>query len=61
MNGAGDLPGTSTVPEVGLKRKDKGEEKIGGAQEIKAQRKTPFYILTNDDMDKIGYQIQDTT
>jgi hypothetical protein len=27
MNGIEDLPGTSTVPEAGPKRKDKGEEK----------------------------------
>jgi hypothetical protein len=25
------------------------------------QRQTPFYILTNDDMDRIGYQIRDST
>jgi hypothetical protein len=60
-NGAGNLPGQSTVPEAGLKRKDKGPEQAGGAwKKVKAQRKTPFYILTNDDMDRIGYQIWDT-
>jgi hypothetical protein len=42
--------------------KDKGGGKEGGERmKFKAQRQNPLYILMNDDMDIIGYQIWDTT
>jgi hypothetical protein len=57
-NGTDKHPGQSKVPEVGLKRKYKEPEKIGGAPERKLKKakcnKAPFYILTNDDMDQLG-------
>jgi hypothetical protein len=31
----------------------------GERKKTKAHRETPFYILTNDDMDRIGYQVRD--
>jgi len=56
MNGASGMPDTSTVLEAGLKWKDKGKEQEGGGcKKAKAHRHTPFYILTNDYMDRIGY------
>jgi hypothetical protein len=37
-------------------------EKTGGARKKeKAQRQTPFYILSDDDMDRIGFLIRDST
>jgi hypothetical protein len=54
------------VPEVGLKSKYQEPEgtleKIGGAQKkSKEQQKTPFYILTDDDMECIGDLIHYST
>jgi hypothetical protein len=45
-NGTGNLPGQSTVPEAGLKRKYKGPEQTGGAQKkAKAQKEDPILYL----------------
>jgi hypothetical protein len=56
------------VTKVGLKRKEQEPEQtggvlenIGGEKKVKAQCQAPFFILTDDHMDRIGYLIHDST
>jgi hypothetical protein len=53
-NGISDMPGPSTVPKKGIKRKDKGKEQAGGVcKKTKVHIETPIYTLNNDDMERI--------
>jgi hypothetical protein len=67
-NGAEKHPGQSKFPEVGLKRKDQEPEQTEGHQKRQGEHErkkkhsqAPFCILTDDDMDRIGYLIHDST
>jgi len=47
------------VPTIGVKQKDKGKEKTGGAhKKMKVHKVPPVYNITNDDMYQIGYQVR---
>jgi hypothetical protein len=47
---------------VGVKQKDKGKEPARGARKkTKAHKVPPVYNLTNDDMDRINYQVRNVT
>jgi hypothetical protein len=68
-NGTYKQQGKMKFPKVGLKRKDQELEQTGGTpkktggsrKKAKAQCQTPFYILSDDDMDRIGLFIPDST
>jgi len=50
------------MPKIGKKIKDKGEVPTGGSYKNMKAHKEPFiYTLTDDDMDRIGYQLKDVT
>jgi hypothetical protein len=59
-NGEGDAH--EIVPNLGEKRKDKGKgTKKFACKKRKSHRVPTIYTLTNDDIEKIGYQVSDVT